>query len=275
MLKALIVDDEGPARKRLAKLLSPLVESGRVNLAGEARDGVEALDMLAADSYDVMFLDVQMPELSGFDVLDRVAETDRPIVIFTTAYDEYAVKAFEANAIDYLLKPIDADRLEEALARAERVTRTPGEKLVEGDRCGKLLDWLDEKEIGRADKKPASEYVKQLSVPYRDRLLIIQADQIVAAEVRDSITRLVVLEDHPGAAPRVTSYIVSYTLDQLESNLDPDAFMRVHRSAIVRVEGIREMITWFSGRFKLVLEGGHEVIASRERSKALRHRLTL
>lgn len=275
MLKALIVDDEGPARKRLAKLLSPLVESGRVNLAGEARDGVEALDMLAADSYDVMFLDVQMPELSGFDVLDRVAETDRPIVIFTTAYDEYAVKAFEANAIDYLLKPIDADRLEEALARAERVTRTPGEKLVEGDRFGKLLDWLDEKEIGRADKKPASEYVKQLSVPYRDRLLIIQADQIVAAEVRDSITRLVVLEDHPGAAPRVTSYIVSYTLDQLESNLDPDAFMRVHRSAIVRVEGIREMITWFSGRFKLVLEGGHEVIASRERSKALRHRLTL
>ena len=152
-----------------------------------------------------------------------------------------------------------------------------------------LLDWLEE-QVEQAEqteqaegaeraedgkKTKGGEYLKQLSVPYRDRLIIVPVDRIVAAEVRDGITRLVVLDDRHGGGARSTEYIVSYKLEQLESNLDPEMFMRVHRSTIVQLECIREMISWFSGRYKLVLTGGHEVIASRERSKVLRQKMTI
>lgn len=276
MLKAIIVDDEAPARKRLAKLLAPHVSSGRVSIEAEAGDGLEALKLMGASTFDLLFLDVQMPELTGFDVLERLPEASRPVVVFTTAYDEYAVKAFEANAIDYLLKPIDKDRLSQAIARAERLAPREDRHMIEGERLGELLEWLEEKSSRTPEVRDDSEpYLKQLSVPYRDRLIIVPVDRIVAAEVRDGITRLTISEERSGAGPKNAEYIVSYTLEQLESHLDPADFMRVHRSAIVRLESIKEMITWFSGRFKLVLDGGHEVIASRERSKALRQRMTI
>lgn len=275
MLKALIVDDEAPARKRLKKLLAPLEEAGRLTVAGQAGDGVEALEMLEGGGIDVLFLDVQMPELSGFDVLERVAEDDRPVVVFTTAYDEYAVRAFEANAVDYLLKPVDKNRLEQAVARAERLVRTPAERTVNDDRFEHLLDWLEQEETSSEPAESTGEPIRHLSVPFRDRILVVPVDRIFAAEVQDGITRLVILEEKPGVPPKTSSYMVSYTLEQLESRLDPDQFMRVHRSAIVQLDRIREMISWFSGRYKLVLEGGHEVIASRERSKLLRAKMSL
>ena len=277
MLKALIVDDESPARKRLVKLLSPMVKDGRLTIDAEAQDGVEALAALKESRFDLMFLDVQMPELTGFDVLERVPEELRPVVIFTTAYDEYAVKAFEANAIDYLLKPIDKERLEQAVSRAERIAGKPEERADGDSRFNILLDWLDEqteeKEVAKDQK--AGDYLKQLSVPYRDRLIIVPVDRIIAAEVRDGITRLIVRDDRPDGSTKSTEYLVSYKLEQLESNLDPAVFMRVHRSTIVQLECIREMISWFSGRYKLILTGGHEVIASRERSKVLRQQMTI
>lgn len=278
MLKALIVDDEAPARKRMAKLLAPMEKSGRISIEDEAEDGFEALAALKKKRYDVIFLDVQMPEMTGFDVLERVPEESRPIVIFATAHDEYAVKAFETNAIDYLLKPIDKEKLERAVARAERLVGTPEERADADERFNLLLDWLDDQVDykGRKGKESRDgDYLKQLSVPYRDRLIIVPVNHIVAAEVRDGITRLVVLDEKPGVGSKTTEYIVSYTLEQLESNLDPDDFMRVHRSSIVQLDAIKEMINWFSGRFKLILAGGHEVISSRERSKLLRQRMTI
>ncbi|MGD8414426.1 MAG: LytTR family DNA-binding domain-containing protein [Candidatus Latescibacterota bacterium] len=276
MLKILIVDDEAPARKRLKKLLDPMVKDNRVSIEGEAADGFEALDELEKKRFDVVFLDIQMPEMTGFDVLERLPENDRPIVIFATAHDEYAVKAFEANAIDYLLKPIDKKRLEKAISRAERLAGKPEERAADDKRFNVLLDWLDEQVDYQASKKDGEdEYLKQLSVPYRDRLLIIPVQQIVAAEVRDGITRLVVLDEKPGIGTKTSEYIVSYTLEQLESNLHPDDFMRVHRSSIVRLDAIKEMVSWFSGRYKLILVGGHEVISSRERSKLLRAKMTI
>lgn len=275
MLKALIVDDEGPARKRIKKLLSTLESAGKLTVVAEAGDGVEALKILESQQIDLLFLDVQMPELTGFDVLERVSEEHRPVVVFTTAYDEYAVKAFEANAVDYLLKPIDKDRLAQAVAKAERLVGMPEERSVNDDRFERLLDWLEDEQIESSPKEPAAEHIRQLSVPYRDRLLVIPVERIFSAEVQDGITRLIVLEEKAGMTPKTASYIVSYTLEQLESKLDPDHFMRVHRSAIVQLDRIREMISWFSGRYKLVLEGGHEIVASRERSKALRHRMSI
>ncbi|MEP0547982.1 MAG: LytTR family DNA-binding domain-containing protein [Rhodothermales bacterium] len=280
MLRTLLVDDEAPARSRLARLLQPFVDAGRVRIVGEAADGVEALDLLGDEDVDLLLLDIQMPGLDGFDVLDRLPPERRPVVVFTTAHDAYALRAFEASAVDYLLKPIREDRLAAAVERAEKLT--DGARRDGDDRLGELLEYLDRQAVQKPAPEPA-DYLKQLSIPGADRLTIVSVDQLLAAEVEEGITRLYVLNDAPsgppgttpGRTPQVGRHIVSHTLDALERRLDPERFMRVHRSSIVQLDHIREMIQWFSGRYKLVLTGGHEVIASRSRSKELRDRLSL
>ncbi len=277
MLRVLIVDDEAPARKRLHKLLQPIVKQGRLEIAGEAEDGVAALEKLAEVPLDLLFLDIRMPELDGFDVLERIPPDRHPVVVFTTAYDAYAVRAFEANAVDYLLKPIAKERLEEAVARAERIRQAPERQQVSEERLAKLLDWVEAQAAAQQQPAPKPHaYLDQLSIPYRDRILIVPVERLITAEISEGITRLFVLsEDGGGPRPRLRQHVVNYTLEQLEASLDPAAFMRVHRSAIVQLHAIREMIPWFSGRYKLILAGDHEVIASRERSRTLKERLML
>ena len=277
MLRTLIAEDEPPARKRLRKMLKPLETDGRIEVVGEASDGVEALDILKKEAVDLLFLDIRMPELDGFDVLKRLKKEHQPIVIFTTAYDNYALKAFEANAVDYLLKPIDKKRLLESVGRAEKVSKGADDRSLEEQRLNKLLDWLDSKEVTMPSDKAASEgstYMRQISIPYRDRILVIPVERLVSAEINEGITRLcTIAEGNEAPKPRVRQHIVNYTLEQLEEHLDPSMFMRVHRSSIVQIDHIQEMIPWFSGRYKLILAGQHEVIASRERSKQLKERL--
>ena len=279
MLRVFIVDDEAPARKRLAKLLDPMVKDGRVEVAGEAADGVEAVEKLSASNADLVFLDIRMPGLDGFDVLEKLPPDKRPTVAFTTAYDEYALRAFQANAVDYVLKPVTKERLEETLRRAERLARTPSDRQEQENKLGRLLDWIDAQAEKDAPEGDESTYVQQLSIPYRDRILVTPVERIISIEISEGITRLYVLEEpEPGAStprPKLRQHIVGYTLDQLSSMLHPDRFMRVHRSAIVQFTQIKELIPWFSGRYKLVLTGGHEVIASRERSKLLKDRLNI
>jgi len=278
MLSTLIVDDEAPARSRLRKLHEPMVSSGRLQIYGEASDGAQALEILRSEAIDLIFLDINMPEMDGFDVLQRIEPSARPAVVFTTAFDQFALRAFETNAVDYLLKPVSRDRLEEAVRRSERERRSPEGRHAGDDRLKRLLDWLDERSTdgGPVAGAVAGGHLRQISIPYRDRILIVPIDRLVAAEIDEGITRLHVLEDEraPGSV-RLRAYVVHYTLDQLESSLDPHTFMRVHRSSIVQIDKIREMIPWFSGRYKLLLEGGHEVVASRDRSKNLKERLML
>lgn len=282
MLTCLIADDEAPARTRLRRLLQPFEESGRLRIAGEAGDGVEALALLEQAPVDLAFLDVKMPGLDGFGVLERVAPDHRPDVVFTTAYHDFALRAFEENAVDYLLKPVSRERLEQSVSRAEAraVKRraddepaSPPERPSD-DRLARLLDWLDAKAPSDAPVRPA-ERLRQLSVPHRDRLVILPAEAIVSIEVQDSITRIHALNEDRDAKAPLRQYLVPHTLEHLEAHLDPDDFLRVHRSALVQLRHIREMIPWFSGRYKLVLTGAHEVIASRERSRVLRDRLML
>ena len=270
-LTALIVDDEAPARSRLRRLLEPFVEAGRLEAPDEAADGVDALAaMERADApYDLVFLDVRMPELDGFDVLDRLPPEHRPAVVFTTAYDEYALRAFEASAVDYLLKPVDAERLADAVGRAEALHGAPIASTGRVDRLADLLERLD-REVD-TPRLPASEPMRQFTVQGVDRLFVVSADDLVAAVVVDGITNLHV-RTAGGAMQR---HIVSFTLDALEARLDPNDAMRVHRGALVRLGAVREMIPWFSGRYKLVLDGGLEVVASRARSRDLRDRLSL
>jgi len=276
MLHILVVDDEPPARARLKKMLKPLQAEGRIEVVGEAGDGVEALDFIEKNKVDLLFLDIRMPEVDGFGVLKRLGDQDKPIVVFTTAYDSYALKAFEANAVDYLLKPIQKKRLVESIERAEQWKQASGAS--DDTRLNKLLDWLenqpDEDEPKKKTKGGRVRYMQQISIPYRDRILVVPVERLVSAEINDGITRLCILTDQGDSPkPRIRQHIVNYTLEQLEDHLDPKAFMRIHRSAIVKIDHIHEMIPWFSGRYKLVLSGNHEVIASRERSKLLKERL--
>ncbi len=273
MLKALVVDDEAPARARLKKLLAATGDD-RVEVVGEASDGAEALDYLAANEVDILFLDIQMPELNGFEVLERIDPTKRPVVVFTTAYDTYALRAFEESVTDYLLKPISRERLEESVRRAERLRSTPEARSDADRRLSQLLDRLDH-DHAPAERVEKSEPVRQISVPFRDRIILIPVHHLISAEIHDGITRLYVTEETPeGGRQRIRHHVVNYTLDELEAKLD-NAFMRVHRSAIVQLDQIKELIPWFSGRYKLVLTGEHEVIASRDRSRILKERLMI
>ena len=285
-LRLLLVDDEAPARSRLRRLLAPLEEAGRITIAGEATDGVDALDKLkeaAAKGQPIglVLLDVQMPGLDGFGVVDRLPGIgDRlPAVVFVTAFDEYALRAFEASAVDYLLKPVNADRLAEAIGRAERLHAAP-QKAEQEQRLADLatlLDMLDE-QAGAAKETttkaaPASAPLRQLSLPHRDRITLVPVERLVSAEVDDGVTWLYVAPEHGDGPP--SRHLVSTTLDALEARLDGREFMRVHRSALVRLAHVRELVQWFSGRYKLVLTGDHEVIASRARSRELRDLLSL
>ncbi len=232
-----------------------------------------------------------MPGLDGFGVLERVPPAHRPDVVFTTAYHDFALRAFEENAVDYLLKPVAKDRLEQSIARAEaRAARrpdagNPGAPPHDDEddeptarpsdaRLARLLDWLDAKAPTETPARPA-ERLRQLSVPHRDRLVILPVEAVVSIEVQDSITRIHALGDERDVKAPLRQYLVPHTLEHLEAHLDPEDFLRVHRSALVQLRHIREMVPWFSGRYKLVLSGGHEVIASRERSRVLRERLML
>lgn len=275
MLHMLIVDDEAPARDRLRRLLDSFADSGRLGPVAEARDGVEALDVLEREPVDLLFLDVRMPEMNGFDVLERLPPGNRPAVVFTTAYDEYALKAFEANAVDYLLKPIDMQRLRESVARVERQRGAEARRSREAH-LAELLETLDRQALDpsvASETPPPEGYLRRLSVESRDRLLVIGVDDFIAAEVQDGITNLFVRASTADA--ELQRHIVPHSLDALEARLDPAQFMRVHRSALVQLSEIQEMISWFSGRYKLIMTGGHEVMASRSRSRELRDRLSL
>jgi len=176
-----------------------------------------------------------------------------------------------------LLKPVCRKRLEDALSRAERLQTS--ERWQDYDsRLGQLLDWLDSQSTGNIVPTSPPKYIERISIPYRDRVLLVNVDKLVSAEIIDGITRLFVLADEatPGRIrSRLHQYVVSYTLEYLVAHLDPSRFMRIHRSTIVRLDSIQEMIPWFSGRYKLVLDGKHEVIASRERSRLLKERLMI
>lgn len=279
MLRCLLADDEAPARSRLRRLLQPFEEAGRLEVAGEAADGVEALERLSADDADIdlAFLDVKMPGLDGFGVLERLDPEHRPDIVFTTAYHEFALRAFEENAVDYLLKPISRERLEASIVRAETRHSQRRSDPSRDERLTRLLDWLDTRPgDGTAGDVPRpAEPLQHLSVPHRDRLIVLPIGAVVSIEVQDGITRVFALGDERDTKAPLRQYLVPHTLEHLEAHLDGERFMRVHRSAIVQMRHIREMVPWFSGRFKLILSGQHEVIASRERSRTLRDRLML
>jgi len=250
-MRTLIADDESPARERLKRLLADIEG---VEIIGEAENGVQAVEMIEREKPDLVLLDIQMPGLDGFEVIEALAEP--PPVIFVTAYDEYAIRAFEVNALDYLLKPFSRERLEKAIRRAQEelveerdLGVSPAERFAV--RLGPLLESL----------AAQGRYLARLAVRDRDRIRVLDVDEVDWIGVEGEQVMI-----HVGDR----AYSIRRTLAELETRLDPAHFFRAHRAAIVNLDRVKEVIPWFKGSHKLRLTTGAEVDLSRVRARALR-----
>jgi DNA-binding LytR/AlgR family response regulator len=245
-MRTLIVDDEPPARERLKRLLDDIEG---VALIGEAEDGAQAVEMIERERPDLVLLDIQMPGLDGFGVVEAL--DDPPPVIFVTAYDQYAIRAFEVSALDYLLKPFSRERLEKAIRRAQEAR---AEEQDVAARLGPLLESL----------AAQGHYLTRLAVRERDRIRVLDVSEVDWIGIEDE--QVVV---HVGER----RYSIRRTLTELEARLDPSHFFRAHRSAIVNLSRVKEVIPWFKGSHRLRLSTGAEVDLSRAQARALRKTL--
>jgi DNA-binding LytR/AlgR family response regulator len=248
-IRALIVDDEKLARDRLSSFIASLDD---VELIGEAADGVEALGMIVERRPDLVFLDVQMPGMDGFEVL-RALPAPVPHVVFATAYDEYAIRAFEVQAVDYLLKPFAKTRVAEAVARVRGRLAVDGR----GPDLEALLSRLDERRRVLLRQVPVHAGKRILIVPIEDVLWFGVEYRLVYAHTRER------------------PYMTNYTLREIEERVDPEGFFRAHKSSLVNLRQVKEIVPWFGGRFKLVMRDARasEVVVSRAQARALRARL--
>jgi len=259
-LRAVLVDDEQLARDELGYLLGQV---GGVEVIGQAGNGVEALSTIDRLQPDVVFLDVQMPGLTGFEVARRMLDNHAAShIIFVTAFDRHAIEAFEVNAVDYLLKPVDPNRLEVAVDRARRrmtTVRLAETSGYDNEQLEKIVQLVAERQSRR----------ERLAIKVGERFLLVQSEEIIYASLVDeSIT--VVTNQHAGTS--------NYrTLDELQARLDPSVFWRVHRSHLVNINKIKEIVPWFSRNYILRMKDAKatEIPVSRTQTRRLREYLKL
>src|SRR5687768_10814076 len=249
-IRTLVVDDEPLARERLTSLLGLETD---IEVIGQCRDGEDAARAITEHTPDLVFLDVQMPGLNGFEVIEAVGTEKMPLVIFVTAYDQHALKAFQVRALDYLLKPFDRERFQEALQRA----RTQIQRAETGDLGRRLLALV--KDLRRDQPK-----TDRLVVKSGGRLFFLRTDEIDWIEAAGNYVRL-----HVGN----TSHLLRETMNAIESRLDPEKFFRIHRSRIVNMERIQEMQPWLNGEYAVVLRTGTRLTLSRGYREKLQDRL--
>ena len=242
---ALVIDDEELARKRLKKLLSGY--EGEIEVIGEAANGEEALEKIEKQKPDVIFLDIQMPGLTGFQVVRKLK--DQPFIIFTTAYDQYALQAFEENSIDYLLKPIEAQRLETAIAKLRKISP---DRDAFNESLKKLVEKLEKPEL------------KHIRIKVGDKILLIDIKDIVFFDSEEKYTSVYTPDQ---------KYIIDDPLVELEKKLNPADFVRIHRSHIVNIHFIKEIHKWFGGKMKIKLKDarGTELTVSRSYVEKVRN----
>ncbi|MBM3845043.1 MAG: response regulator transcription factor [Verrucomicrobia bacterium] len=246
-LRVIIVDDEPLARERLRRLLGEVPGAA---IVCECSNGAEAIVAIRKDRPDLVFLDVQMPEVDGFGVLAALQPSEHPAVIFTTAYDQFAVKAFEVHAVDYLLKPFDEDRLKAAVNRAQHalaLQKPPAPN-------PKLQALLDEVKTG-------AEQADRISVKTNGRIVLIKVEDIDWVEAADNYVTL-----HVGKA----SHMIRETMTAMEARLQARKFLRVSRSTLVNIERVKELHPLFHGDFTLVLHDGSKLSASRNYREKIR-----
>jgi two-component system, LytTR family, response regulator len=236
MIRVLIVDDEPDARERIRRLLALHPD---LEIVGEAADGEQALHAMEEQRVDIAFLDIQMPHLDGLGVAELIPPDRMPVLVFVTAFDEYALRAFEAHAVDYLLKPYDRQRFDRALAKAR--TYLSGRGHVAGVRA-------------LVSSVRGTPYRKRIAVRSRDRTFVLRVDTIDWIEAQGSYVRL-----HTARQ----GFLIRESMRDMESSLDPARFLRVHRSSIVNIDRIEELKTDAHGELRLLLAGGVSVTVGR------------
>lgn len=251
MIRTLIVDDEPPAREGLRVRLE--LERD-IELVGEAADGPAAVEAIRRLMPDLLFLDVQMPGMDGFDVLSRTAGDCLPVVVFSTAYDRYALHAFDVHALDYLLKPFSTTRLQQALDRVRRELARDGDSHRAG--VAALLDAREREEAGAT----GAAYATRWAVKDGERFVLLRADEVDWIEAAANYVRF---------QARGRSYLLRGTMAALERTLDPGKFARIHRSTIVNLDRVKEIKPEWHGDFDVVLTDGRTLRLSRNYRDAL------
>jgi two-component system, LytTR family, response regulator len=249
-IRVLIVDDEPLARERIAAMLKG---DSDIEIIGTCANGREALSAIQKQSPDLVFLDIQMPEMDGFEVLQRIPPESMPLVIFVTAYDKYALRAFEVFALDYLLKPFDRDRFLKALDRVKSEVHHRSES----DFQQQVLALLEDLKI-----RPQS--LNRMAVKSGGRIFFLRADEIDWIEAEGNYVRLHVSKE---------SYLLRETIGALEEQLDRRKFLRIHRSTIVNIDRIQELQPWFHGEFRVILRNGTALMLSRTHREKLQELL--
>jgi two-component system LytT family response regulator len=251
-MKVFLVDDEPLAVSRLRRLLE---ETGRVEIAGTSSDPREALDQLRRIRPDVLFLDIEMPGMSGFELLDQVGEP-QPLVVFTTAYDRYALDAFKVNSIDYLLKPVEPAQLDRALTKLDRIL---GGSEARGD-VGALL-----KQVKALLSERPPEYLARVASRVGDRVEFIEVAQVTHFYAKDKLTFAVTAAKH---------HALDLSIAELEEKLSPQRWVRIHRSTLLNVDAVKELHTWFGGKLLVKLKDGQtELQVARERAAEVKAKL--
>jgi two-component system LytT family response regulator len=256
-IRTLIVDDEPLARRNLRVLLE---REPQIEILEECRNGREAVKAINTLSPDLIFLDIQMPEMDGFDVLQHVGPEHIQAIIFVTAFDQYALKAFDVHALDYLLKPFDDERFARALERAKsQIAAREINQLSE-----RLLALLEERETERKGLTRDPAYLTRLMIKASSRMMLLKVDEIDFIEADGNYAKL-----HVGRK----THLLREKMNDLEGRLDPAKFVRIHRSIIVNLDRIKELHPHFNGDYVVVLEDGRQLRLSRTRREHLESRL--
>jgi two-component system LytT family response regulator/two-component system response regulator LytT len=253
-MKAVVVDDEQLAREELCYMLEKMDD---IEVIGQAGNGLEAVGIVEQLAPDVLFLDVQMPGLNGFEVAHRLIQNgSSPNIVFVTAFDRHAIEAFEVNAVDYLLKPVEAARLQQAIERARKRV-TPEAPL--NDQVERIVQLMSERQSKR----------ERVAVKVGERFLLVQAEEIIYASLTNESINIV--------TNQLAGTSNFRTLDELQARLDPSVFWRVHRSHLVNINKVKEIVPWFSRNYILRMKDAKatEIPVSRAQTKRLRDYLRL
>lgn len=255
-LRAYLVDDEPLALERLGRLLAAFPQ---IEIAGTANDPAAALEFLASADIDVLFLDIEMPGMNGFELLSRLAR--QPFVIFTTAYDQHALRAFEANTIDYLLKPIDTDQLQRALGKLGRIRPVAMPEWQQNPQLPELL-----RDLAASLQRGQTGYPHRIASRVGERVSFLPLDDVTHFVAQDKLTYAVV---------NGRSHCIDQSIAELERRLDPAKFLRIHRAALVNVEWVHEVNSWFAGKVVLTLkDAAHtQLTVARDRVRSVKEQL--
>ncbi len=247
MIRAVLIDDEPPARRKLRHLLSSETD---ITIAGEAASGAEALELINRLKPDLAFIDIQLPDCTGFDVVESLDSRDHLHLVFVTAHDDFALKAFDVHAIDYLLKPVQPSRFTQSLKRIRQIIQSPG--------SDHITSRLDELMLALRTESP---YARRLLIQENDRSVFLEVSRIDWIESARNYACI-----HAGDR----THIIRSSLDSISAKLDPAIFRRISRSEIVNIEAIAEVRSWFHGDQKIVLKNGRELNWGRRyRTKSL------